>query len=111
MKIEHYDGTTWETVTDALDPHQILPPLRAVWGSDATHVWAVGDQGIIVFWDGALWTPALSNTTDDLTAVWGSGPRDVWVAGSGGVRHFNGSSWALVGTLSSSPVAVWLSPE
>jgi len=111
MAIMHYDGTTWEYVADALDPYQILPPLHAVWGSDATHVWAVGDQGIIVFWDGALWTPVLSDTTDDLTAVWGSGPSDVWVAGSAGVHHFNGRSWALVGTLSSPQVALWLSPE
>lgn len=110
MEIDHYDGTAWNGVADALDPRQSLPPLRAVWGSDATHVWAVGDEGIIVFWDGARWTPVLSDTADDLTAVWGSGPGDVWVAGSGGVRHFNGRSWARVATPSAS-VALWLSPE
>jgi hypothetical protein len=109
LEIDHFDGTTWSRVTVASQGD--LPPLKAVWGSDATHVWAVGDQGTIVFWNGTLWNPVLSGTTDDLSAVWGSGLRDVWVAGTSGVRHYNGTTWAPIGTLTSPPVALWLSPE
>lgn len=111
LSIEHYDGSSWNDVSDTLDPQGSLPPLNALWGSDATHVWAVGENGTIVFWNGTLWKSLLSGTTDSLSAVWGSGPNDVWVAGAGGVRHFNGTTWSAIPGLSSRPVAVWLSQQ
>jgi hypothetical protein len=111
LSIEHYDGTAWTNGAGMLDPQGTLPPLNAVWGSDATHVWAVGENGTIVFWNGQLWKSVLSGTTDKLSAVWGSGPNDVWVAGAGGMRHFNGTTWAPVPGLSSPPTAVWLSQQ
>jgi hypothetical protein len=49
LAIEHFDGNAWGDGAGALDPQGTLPPLRAVWGSDASHVWAVGDAGTIVF--------------------------------------------------------------
>jgi hypothetical protein len=106
--IDHYDGTSW---TGATISGGDLPVLTAVWGSDPSHVWAVGEAGTIVFYDGALWQPILSGTGDDLTAIWGSGPNDVWVAGASGMRHFNGTGWEAIPGLTSPPVAVWLSPE
>lgn len=111
LAIEHYDGQAWSDGAGSLDPQGALPPLNAVWGSDATHVWAVGDNGTIVFWNGQLWKSVLSGTTDKLSAVWGSGPTDVWVAGAGGMRHFNGTTWAPIPGLSSPPIAVWLSQQ
>jgi len=111
LAIDHYDGKTWSNGAGMLDPNGTLPPLKAVWGSDTTHVWAVGDGGTIVFWNGVLWKSVLSGTTDNLSAVWGSGPNDVWVAGTGGVRHFNGNAWPPIPGLTSPPVALWLSQQ
>jgi hypothetical protein len=108
-EIDHWDGTAWTAAT--INSTGDLPPLHAVWGADAKHVWAVGEMGTIVFWDGTLWKPVLSGTTDNLVAVWGSGPADVWVAGATGVRHYNGATWAPIGALTSPPVAVWLSRD
>ncbi len=56
--------------------------LRAVWGSGAGDVWAVGSGGTILRYDGTSWKPVPSGTTDTLLAVWGSGSNDIWVAGS-----------------------------
>lgn len=111
LAILHYDGSTWSDGSGMLDTPGALPPLHAVWGSDVTHVWAVGEAGTIVFWNGQFWKQLLSGTTDNLAAVWGSGPTDLWVAGSGGVRHFNGIAWSSIPGLTSAPVALWLSQQ
>jgi len=52
--------------------------LSAVWGSGPNDVWAVGDNGTIVRWNGAVWSPVASGTTNDLLGIWGSGPDDIW---------------------------------
>jgi hypothetical protein len=112
LLIRHYDGTAWTDLSGTVDPSHAMGPLNAVWGSDATHVWAVGENGNVIFWNGTLWAPLLSGagSSESLRAVWGSGPRDVWVAGSAGVRHFNGTAWSQIPGLSS-PSTIWLSPN
>jgi hypothetical protein len=113
LYISHYDGTAWDdSQTQAADPNGTAPRLRAVWGSDASHVWVVGDGGTVLFWNGTLWAPQLSGagTAETLYAVWGSGPRDVWVAGTAGARHFNGQSWSPIAGLGSA-VTLWLSAQ
>jgi hypothetical protein len=111
LRIEHFDGNTW-TADNTLDPQGMIPALHAVWGADATHVFAVGEGGNVAFWNGTMWAPVLSGAgaSETLVSVWGSGPKDVWVAGSAGVRHFNGMSWSQVPGLSS-PVSIWLSAQ
>lgn len=110
LLIHHFDGDTWQDGAGMLDPQGILPPLNAVWGSDAVHVWAVGEEGTVLFWDGVAWMPLLTGATNALFSVWGSGPNDVWIGGTDGVRHFNGISWTPVGTITGVN-ALWLSPE
>jgi hypothetical protein len=58
--------------------------LSGVWGSDASHVWAVGDGGTIVTWNGRLWTTQPSGTPNSLRAVWGHDANNVWAAGDSG---------------------------
>jgi hypothetical protein len=111
LSIEHFDGQNFTDGAGALDPNHSLPVLNAVWGSDKDHVYAVGDGGTIVFWNGTLWTSMLSNTTDKLNAVWGSGPNDVWVSGDKGALHYNGIKWAPITGLSAQAAAVWLSVD
>ena len=43
LLIRHYDGTAWTDVSANVDPNHASPPLNAIWGADATHVWAVGE--------------------------------------------------------------------
>jgi hypothetical protein len=109
LKIEHFDGQTWSDGAGGLDPNGSLPKLNAVWGLDANNVWAVGDGGTVVFWNGQLWTQLLSGTQEDLVSVWGSGANDVWVAGSTAMHHFDGAIWESIQGLTSPPVSVWLS--
>jgi len=60
-------------------------------------VFAVGDLGLILHYDGAAWHPMASGTTKVLLDVWGRSSHDVYASGRGGVMlHFDGSSWSAV---------------
>jgi hypothetical protein len=64
-------------------------------------VFAVGDGGTILRWDGHGWTAASSGVTADLMGVWGSGAAaDVYAVGSsdgkGVILRFDGAGWKTV---------------
>src|SRR5262245_47431816 len=59
-------------------------PLAAVFGTDERNVWAVGERGTILKWDGVSWRVDFSGTTASLYAIWGSGPQSIWAVGEGG---------------------------
>ncbi len=72
--------------------------LKGVWGSSATNVFAVGEEGTIVHYDGLEWNPMKSGITDQtihLYGVWGSSSSDIYAVGSSGtILHFNGLNWS-----------------
>ena len=102
--------------------------LRGIWGSSASDVWIVGDQGTIrrLGANGDDWVAVESPTTETLHAVWGSSADDVWVVGeSGTVFHWDGAAWTpsvaalanahtkpnLYGIWGSGPDDVWIVGE
>jgi hypothetical protein len=68
--------------------------LFSVWGSSATDVWAVGQPGVILHWDGAAWD--LQTIEGHVfTDVWGTAANNVFAVGHAGVIYrFNGSTWS-----------------
>jgi len=63
--------------------------FRAIWGSSATDVFAVGATGEVVHLGATGWSPMASNTNNDLNGVWGSSGTDVFVVGAGGtIIHY-----------------------
>ena len=69
--------------------------LLGVWGSSATDVWAVGDAGTIVHWDGSGYS--IVQKGYGLRSVWGIAANDVWAVGySGTILHWDGSAWSSV---------------
>jgi hypothetical protein len=68
--------------------------LYDVWGLGPTDVFAVGDNGTILHYNGSTWTPQTSGTLNSLQGVWGSGPTDVFAVGSNGtILHYGGTTW------------------
>ncbi len=55
--------------------------LLDVWGSSGSNVFAVGDSGAILHYDGVSWSAMSSGTTNSLLGVWGSSGSDVLLGG------------------------------
>jgi uncharacterized protein YjdB len=83
--------------------------LNGVWGTSATNVYAVGNGGTILHYDGASWTSMVSGSSANLNAVWGTSATDVFAVGTGGtILHYDGSHWAsMAGPSSASVNGVW----
>jgi hypothetical protein len=74
--------------------------LNGVWGANSKDVWAFGDAGMILHWDGTAWLPFEGGIYEDnFLNAWGTGPNDVWAVGwdslrnAGPIVHWNGVSW------------------
>jgi hypothetical protein len=68
-----------------------------VWGSAANNVFAVGDSGVVLRYNGTSWTRMTTGTTAQLNRVWGSGATNVYAATeTGRLLRYNGASWSFV---------------
>ncbi|MEZ4655765.1 MAG: hypothetical protein R3E12_19810 [Candidatus Eisenbacteria bacterium] len=76
-------------------------PLWGVWeGSGVDDVFAVGNAGVIVHFDGTSWNVMPAETQDVLRGVWGTAPDNVYAAGDfGTVLHFDGVDWSTAPNL------------
>jgi hypothetical protein len=82
--IGSYNGSTFAAVAGS--PAQTT--LRAVWGGADTLVYAVGDGGTILKYDGT-WKLDTSPTTQDLYGVWGLSNGHFFAVGAGGtILHY-----------------------
>src|SRR2546422_11724983 len=73
--------------------------LRSAWGSASNDVWAVGDRGTILHWDGGEWSASASGTENYLYSVWGSASNDVWVVDERGtILHWDSTGWSASAT-------------
>lgn len=70
--------------------------LSGIWGSDVDDIWAVGEAGTILHYDGEQWTASDSATTISLHAVSGTARDDVWAVGESIVLHWDGKRWSDV---------------
>lgn len=73
----------------------VTQDLAAVWGTWFGNVWAVGEDGVILHFDGTGWTEESGVPTSlNLHAVAGLSSDRIWVAGADRVLVvFNGSWW------------------
>jgi hypothetical protein len=63
-------------------------PLHSVWGTSASDVWAVGNAGTILHYDGTSWSSVSSGTLQAMNSVWGTSSSNVWAVGqSGTILH------------------------
>jgi len=88
------------------DFNQVITPLRSVFMLSPTTGWAVGDNGTILYWNGAEWAIVQSPATKTLYSVFFpdvSNPNDGWVVGatdtlpssvvSPTILHWDGVAW------------------
>lgn len=82
--------TTW------MNPLPQGNAVRGVWSASASEIFAVGDNGTILFSNGATWQLMESASHSDLEGVWGTSSSNVYAVGSDGViLRYDGNSWLL----------------
>lgn len=74
-----------------------VPFMTGVWARAADDLFVVGSDGIILHFDGRIWSAQPTPATEHYTAVWGSSGQ-VFVAGmdtpeGGLIRHYDGQCW------------------
>ncbi|MFZ5468172.1 MAG: hypothetical protein ACOZIN_01940 [Myxococcota bacterium] len=73
------EGWCWE------NPLPTGNHILAVHGTAANNVYAVGQLGLILHFDGRVWQALVSPVKDvQLNAVWARAANDIWVMGNGG---------------------------
>lgn len=90
-QIYRYDGQAWELVFDLYLDVTIL----RMWGDGPDAIFAVGDEGLILHWNGIKWQRMISGTKSALYSVWGQDDKHVLAIGDFGlVLRWNGENWA-----------------
>ena len=81
---------TWDVVSGV----PTTGNLKAVWGSSSADIWAVGDAGLVLHYDGQTWSrvkvAGQGLRRPNLTTVWVAAPGHVWVGGEGVILSLGG---------------------
>jgi len=96
-------GAEWTEVDSPTDQH-----LNALWG-DSGGVYAVGDSGTILHYDGTAWSRQASGSDAELLDVWGDDEGRVFAVGRNGtILEKRGAAWISVGMKTDRDLrAVW----
>lgn len=84
------------------NPAPISSALHGVWANSACDVWAVGDNGATIHWDGTAWTNRTGATSLTLTRLWAPDAQTLWAIGTDGgnsaaIFHWSGTGWVKDG--------------
>jgi len=97
VDVRHFDGAAWTRMERPTEG-----AVRAVYAAAPGDVFAIGDDGAIVRWDGAAWS-IVHRSALRLTGIDGSGPNDVWVSAAqpahgdeATLLHWDGATWSEV---------------
>jgi hypothetical protein len=91
-RIRHYDGVEWTQIGTAPDG------IHDLGGSGPNDIYVVGFEGMMIHYDGAVWTPIPGFSALDITSVWSNTSDDVFALQQGSLlHHFDGLSWTQVG--------------
>lgn len=83
--------------------------LYAIWGRGDSDIFAVGDGGTILHYNGTAWSVMDSGTTQCLRGVWGAATGEVYAVGDGGtILRLVGTAWVSVSSSTTSYLrSVW----
>jgi len=93
-----------------LDALAIETELLEIHGLRSDAVWAAGNNGGLLKWDGTRWSYVTGLTVrSPLMSLWVLAEDDIWVGGSQGVlQHYDGQSWtAIQGTGGNLAYDIW----
>jgi hypothetical protein len=86
----------------------VTAELLAIHGSSPDNVWAVGDNGVVLRFNGTRWERLETNLPTRFSGVFAAAPNDVWVVGEEGViLRWNGVAFSRMQRGTSSISAVF----
>jgi hypothetical protein len=93
-----YDGSAWQRLGVGANPTGATLWWVFVVPGSAESVYAVGENGLIVHWDGATSSQMPSGTNATLFGIWGSSDDDLWAVGGipdtrGAILHKDATGW------------------
>jgi hypothetical protein len=100
VELVHAPGAQTTAARWTLVPSGTTSDLRRVWGSAPDDVWAVGEGGTAIHWDGSAWRAVPTGTTATLSGVWVARANEAWAVGSSPagpvVLRWDGERWSEV---------------
>ncbi|HEB70250.1 MAG TPA: hypothetical protein ENI88_11620 [Desulfobulbus sp.] len=108
--ISGWEGMILHAKNSVVSSMTMLPrsPLRGIYGTTLSSLYAVGDRGSIFSFDGTNWKPMASPTSRNLHAVCGAGSSMFAAGDYGTVLHYDGSIWSAVSSGTSEALSdVW----
>lgn len=83
--------------------------VRGIWATSASDIWAVGDFGALMRYNGSAWQAVDSTTTEHLRGVWASSGQDVFAVGdSGKILRSTGGAFTAMNSTTTQPLrGVW----
>ncbi len=93
--VNHSDGAAghdggFQTMTSGATVN-----LNAVWGSSAAAVWAGGELGTLLLFDGSKWEAKATPNNLTVYAIAGNAANDVFAAAGAQLWHYDGASWEI----------------
>lgn len=70
--------------------------LNAISLTRTKEVWAVGDSGLIVKFNGIDWSKFPSPTVENLISIYVTGKNDIYLGGAGILLIWNGRNWVTI---------------
>jgi hypothetical protein len=82
--------------------------LIDIWGTSSSNVYAVGEDGVLLHYNGSAWSEIASGTTADLYGIWGSSASNVYAVGAfGTLLRYDGNSWVPTTPLDSNSEEIY----
>jgi photosystem II stability/assembly factor-like uncharacterized protein len=73
--------------------------FNSIWSYTDSKVWAVGDGGLIKYWNGIAWLTQVSGTGSDFYAIHGYNDSNIYAVGSSNaIRKWDGANWLIKNT-------------
>ncbi|MCP4691612.1 MAG: hypothetical protein GY859_26435 [Desulfobacterales bacterium] len=101
------DGEKWSVMDSG-----VTEDLNGIWAApDGTNVFAVGNAGTTLRYDGERWTGKTFKSGQPLYDVAGLSNKNLFAVGAGGaILHYNGKTWASMASgVSEDLMGVWAS--
>lgn len=90
--IYRHDGSTWSAVS----PGDNQVSVFGLWGASENDVFAVGQNGIVLRYDGKTLKPMASGTSLTMQGVWGVSASAVFAVGGNAVIKYDGTQWSTL---------------